>query len=123
MEMNFIIACGRRVSIAKSRTISCSYRFGAARHKSPSFIDHRIMADVEPQTAVEPTIQGPEKAELLLRLDELLEAYLNTLDRYQKARQQLSTQLSSVSCLRSYAFTTSMPGLLILASAHRVSCL
>lgn len=77
------------------------------------------MADVEPQVAVKPTIQGPEKAALLLRLDELLEAYLDTLDRYQKARQQLSTQLSSVSCLRRtmhLRLLRTMLGLLILAS-------
>lgn len=38
-----------------------------------------------------------ERAEkLMLKLDDLLEEYLNLLDQYQKTRQQLSTQLSSV---------------------------
>ncbi|KAF2131974.1 hypothetical protein P153DRAFT_182386 [Dothidotthia symphoricarpi CBS 119687] len=36
-----------------------------------------------------------EKKALLIRLDDLLEEYLNTLDEYQKAREQLSKQLSS----------------------------
>lgn len=34
---------------------------------------------------------------LISRLDELLEQYLHTLNEYQKAREQLSKQLSSVS--------------------------
>lgn len=37
---------------------------------------------------------GAEK--LMLKLDDLFEQYLNLLDQYQKARQQLSAQLSSV---------------------------
>ncbi|KAF2752334.1 hypothetical protein M011DRAFT_473564 [Sporormia fimetaria CBS 119925] len=36
-----------------------------------------------------------DKNTLLLRLDELLEQYLITLDRYQKAQQQLTTHLAS----------------------------
>ncbi|KAF2275932.1 uncharacterized protein EI97DRAFT_450721 [Westerdykella ornata] len=38
--------------------------------------------------------KGSEKKGLLLRLDELLEEYLNTLDRYQKAQEQLSDYFS-----------------------------
>lgn len=56
------------------------------------------MADAETQTQAEKAPQIPEKESLIVRLDELLEKYLETLDQYQKARQELSTQLSSVSC-------------------------
>lgn len=37
-----------------------------------------------------------DKDALISRLDELLEQYLHTLDEYQKTREQLSKQLSSV---------------------------
>lgn len=42
-------------------------------------------------------LTGSEKDELVNRLDELLERYLHTLDAYQKAQQQLTKYLSSVS--------------------------
>jgi seryl-tRNA synthetase len=41
--------------------------------------------------------QSVDKDALIIRLDELLEKYLHTLDEYQKTREQLSKQLSSVS--------------------------
>lgn len=44
----------------------------------------------------EPSINGEGVEKLMLKLDDLFEQYLNLLDQYQKARQQLSTQLSSV---------------------------
>jgi hypothetical protein len=76
-----------------------------------------MMPDVEPQVTVQPAaIQGPDKAALLLRLDERLETYLHTLDRYQKAQQQLSSHFSSVSwvlydtlCIHPYESNACMP--------------
>lgn len=41
-----------------------------------------------------------EKDALIAKLDELLERYLNTLDEYERVRQELSKQLSSV-CIES----------------------
>jgi len=38
-----------------------------------------------------------DKGALINRLDELLEKYLHTLDEYQRVRELLSKQLSSVS--------------------------
>jgi 2-phosphoglycerate kinase len=40
--------------------------------------------------------QSVDKDALIVRLDELLETYLHTIDKYQKTREQLSKQLSSV---------------------------
>ena len=40
---------------------------------------------------------APSKNALISKLDEMLENYLNTLDAYQKAHQQLTEHLSSVS--------------------------
>jgi hypothetical protein len=61
------------------------------------------MAEVnsQPVPIAEPNIssQSFDKDALVTRLDQLLEKYLNTLDEYQKAREQLSKQLSSVSHL------------------------
>jgi hypothetical protein len=55
------------------------------------------MAEVDAQPAVVKEIAGSnDKASLLAKLDELLEQYLNTLDRYQRAQQQLTTHLTSV---------------------------
>jgi chromosome segregation ATPase len=58
------------------------------------------MAEVQSQSASnpEPKVQNREadKDALINRLDELLEKYLHTLDEYQKTREQLSKQLSSV---------------------------
>jgi hypothetical protein len=57
------------------------------------------MAEVQIQPApiVENQAEKPEdKDALIVRLDELLEKYLHTLDEYQKTRDQLSKQLSSV---------------------------
>ncbi|KAL5384103.1 hypothetical protein DPSP01_005576 [Paraphaeosphaeria sporulosa] len=54
------------------------------------------MADVAlPVSASEIQSSVPGKDELLLRLDDLLERYLHTLDAYQKAQQQLTKHLSS----------------------------
>ncbi|KAL5113483.1 hypothetical protein ACEQ8H_008647 [Pleosporales sp. CAS-2024a] len=59
------------------------------------------MAQVESRTAAVPeTVLGSQtgdanKDALIVRLDELLEKYLHTLDDYQKLREQLSKQLSS----------------------------
>jgi hypothetical protein len=52
-------------------------------------------------TTMEQHISDPSNKEggvekLILKLDDLLEQYLNLLDQYQTTRQQLSTQLSSV---------------------------
>jgi deoxyribodipyrimidine photolyase len=58
------------------------------------------MAEVQshPAQNSEPKVQSHEgdKDALINRLDELLEKYLHTLDEYQKTRDQLSKQLSSV---------------------------
>jgi hypothetical protein len=60
------------------------------------------MTEVQSQPAVMPESKveshSADKDVLIARLDELLEKYLHTLDEYQKAREQLSKQLSSVSC-------------------------
>ncbi|KAH7078601.1 hypothetical protein FB567DRAFT_596197 [Paraphoma chrysanthemicola] len=57
------------------------------------------MAEVQSQSVSLPqTAHGgghSEKDALVAKLDELLEKYLHTLDEYQKAREQLSKQLSS----------------------------
>ncbi|KAF2648675.1 hypothetical protein K491DRAFT_684495 [Lophiostoma macrostomum CBS 122681] len=53
------------------------------------------MAQVEAQRAAEPQFDSTSKAALLLRLDELLEQYLVTLDIYEKARHELAASLSS----------------------------
>lgn len=59
------------------------------------------MAEVQSQPALieksELGSQAADKDALVARLDELLEKYLHTIDEYQKAREQLSKQLSSVS--------------------------
>jgi seryl-tRNA synthetase len=59
------------------------------------------MAEVQSQPAPVPESKVESKTEdkdaLIVRLDELLEKYLHTLDEYQKSREQLSKQLSSVS--------------------------
>jgi seryl-tRNA synthetase len=52
-------------------------------------------ADSVPESKVESKTE--DKDALIVRLDELLEKYLHTLDEYQKSREQLSKQLSSVS--------------------------
>jgi hypothetical protein len=58
------------------------------------------MAEVQSQAPVltDTLAQGlsTDKDALISRLDELLEQYLHTLDEYQKTREQLSKQLSSV---------------------------
>jgi hypothetical protein len=59
------------------------------------------MAEVQfqPAAVTESQIesQSVDKDALIMRLDELLEKYLHTLDEYQKIREQMSKQLSSVS--------------------------
>jgi hypothetical protein len=56
------------------------------------------MAEVETQQVsdISEKSGGSDKAVLLERLDELLEQYLHTLDSYQKAQQELASNLSSV---------------------------
>jgi type II secretory pathway pseudopilin PulG len=59
-------------------------------------VEKRSVAEINQGMTFEPsTASQPDRAALLLRLDELLETYLNTLDQYQKAQQQLATRLSS----------------------------
>lgn len=55
------------------------------------------MTDTEARSDAGKGHQSSERESLIVRLDELLEKYLDTLDQYQKARQQLTTHLSSVS--------------------------
>lgn len=61
------------------------------------------MAEIQSQPAVaaksELGSHVADKDVLVARLDELLEKYLHTIDEYQKTREQLSKQLSSVSFL------------------------
>jgi hypothetical protein len=58
------------------------------------------MAEVEIQqpsiSVADMETESTDKDALVTRLDELLEKYLHTLDEYQKTREQLSMQLSSV---------------------------
>ncbi|KAF2877104.1 hypothetical protein BDV95DRAFT_601518 [Massariosphaeria phaeospora] len=53
------------------------------------------MAEVQARVIPDPTGYGTEKESLLDQLDQLLEQYLNTLDQYQVAQQQLTTTLST----------------------------
>ncbi|KAF2184836.1 hypothetical protein K469DRAFT_727048 [Zopfia rhizophila CBS 207.26] len=53
------------------------------------------MAEVLPQAKKSPEVETADKDALTSKLDELLEQYLNTLDLYQKAQQQLTSSLSS----------------------------
>lgn len=75
------------------------------------------MSDVAAMTEREalptpPPEQGnDDKGALLVRLDELLEQYLITLDSYEQAQRELTATLSSVRGLRR------MPGSMI-ASSH-----
>jgi hypothetical protein len=55
------------------------------------------MADTLAPLDTHPGVNGIGKKDLLSELDGLLERYLNTLDDYQKTRQQLSSLWSSVS--------------------------
>lgn len=62
-----------------------------------------------------------DKDALISRLDDLLEQYLHTLDRYQKTHEQLSKQLSSVSSIFLYHYfniLTLSQGYLSLAQAN-----
>ena len=54
------------------------------------------MAEVQAQPRFEPQSNSSDKASLLLRLDELLERYLVTLNEYEKVQQELTASLSSV---------------------------
>jgi hypothetical protein len=63
------------------------------------------MADVALETVPGLLSSGSEKDELVLRLDDLLERYLHTLDAYQKAQQQLTQHLSAVSNLQKNEFS------------------
>jgi hypothetical protein len=51
----------------------------------------------EAQSVPETQTEVLDKDKLISNLDELLEQYLNTLDAYQQAHQQLTKHLSSVS--------------------------
>ncbi|ORX91998.1 hypothetical protein BCR34DRAFT_594959 [Clohesyomyces aquaticus] len=53
------------------------------------------MAEVQTQAIFTTTDRTVEKGDLISKLDDLLEQYLTTLDRYQKAQQQLTSFLSS----------------------------
>lgn len=63
------------------------------------FIDKMTDVQTQPQIVQQSKVESHEvdKDALVRRLDELLEKYLHTLDKYQKTREQLSKQLSSVS--------------------------
>jgi len=68
------------------------------------------MTEVQPQPSTifeSKAGNSIDKDALISRLDELLEQYLHKLDEYQKAREQLSKQLSFVSVLKS-AFRLSL---------------
>jgi hypothetical protein len=54
-----------------------------------------MTADTQPAT--DSSAEPPSKDDLISKLDDLLEHYLNTLDAYQKAQAQLREHLSSVS--------------------------
>jgi hypothetical protein len=76
---------------SRAPTSSCQ----APLHSSKSL----NMAEVQSQSASIPESKiesQTDKDALIIRLDELLENYLHTLDQYQKTREQLSKQLSSV---------------------------
>jgi hypothetical protein len=64
------------------------------------------MAEVQSLTVDVPETKGEshaaDKDVLIVRLDELLEKYLYTLDEYQKAREVFSKQLSSVRYVPSF---------------------
>jgi hypothetical protein len=68
------------------------------------FTTSHTMAEVQSQPVAIPqsdsTSASAAKDALVARLDELLEQYLHTLDEYQKARAQLSKQLSAVSAFK-----------------------
>jgi transcriptional regulator of aromatic amino acid metabolism len=68
------------------------------------FATSHTMAEVQSQPVAIPqsdsTSASAGKDALVARLDELLEQYLHTLDEYQKARVQLSNQLSAVSAFK-----------------------
>jgi hypothetical protein len=54
------------------------------------------MATTMEHSASNSSSKGDGAENLMLKLDDLFEQYLNLLDQYQTARQQLSTQLSAV---------------------------
>lgn len=57
------------------------------------------MAEAESQPISDPRAEATDKGALLSRLDELLEQYLDTLDKYQTAREQLTAHLTAVRVL------------------------
>jgi hypothetical protein len=63
-------------------------------HPTTSYITK--MADVMESHVEQAPGKEEELHQLNLKLDDLFERYLNLLDRYQAARKELSTQLSSV---------------------------
>lgn len=77
------------------------------------------MAENVVQLASEQKFETMDKASLLMRLDELLEKYLNTLDLYQNARQQLTTQLTSVRASTNKGIMPTSAHLLMSAAQNR----
>jgi len=60
------------------------------------------MTEVQVQPVSRLPPKAPEKDFLITQLDHLLERYLTTLDQYQKAQQQLTACMSSVSSQRAF---------------------
>jgi hypothetical protein len=65
---------------------------------TPSIVKVHIDAMDEVQTQPDSGLprEVPGKDSLVTQLDHLLERYLNTLDQYQNAQQQLTAYMSSV---------------------------
>ena len=55
------------------------------------------MSDAMLETPTNGSVSGSDRAQLLDKVDELLERYLKLLDEYQNERNLLSKSLSSVS--------------------------
>jgi hypothetical protein len=60
------------------------------------------MMEVQVQPVDRLPLKTPEKEFLITQLDHLLERYLTTLDQYQKAQQQLTAYMCSVSSQRAF---------------------
>jgi hypothetical protein len=96
------VESSRRTSEARLVTnVAWTSAASTSRHHDVTISILRDMAEVQSQPAPVPESKVESKTEdkdaLIVRLDELLEKYLHTLDEYQKSREQLSKQLSSVS--------------------------
>lgn len=55
-----------------------------------------VMADIDMRAVAGERGIEAGRSDLVAKLDELLERYLHTLDTYQKAREELAKELSSV---------------------------